>query len=141
MFCRFSHLYVFSLEKLIISINLFCLDLGHSCKLLRKNMGMIVINEGSLDVSKSIFLKKMSSHSAPFLCHQSSLTQILCLKSTKSVRSRSPSSYQTFCLLELYPWYMEAPRLGLELELQLPAYATATAMSDPSCICNLHCGS
>lgn len=25
---------------------------GHSCKLLRKNMGLIVINEGSLDVSK-----------------------------------------------------------------------------------------
>lgn len=26
---------------------------GHSCKLLRKNMGLIVINEGSLDVSKT----------------------------------------------------------------------------------------
>uniref|UniRef100_A0A452QUQ9 Phospholipid-transporting ATPase n=1 Tax=Ursus americanus TaxID=9643 RepID=A0A452QUQ9_URSAM len=27
------------------------INIGHSCKLLRKNMGMIVINEGSLDVS------------------------------------------------------------------------------------------
>ena len=37
---------------------------------------------------------------------------------------------------------MEVPRLGVELELQLPAYATATAiaMQDPSHVCNLyHC--
>ena len=27
---------------------------------------------------------------------------------------------------------MEVPRLGVELELKLPAYATATAMPDPS---------
>ena len=32
---------------------------------------------------------------------------------------------------------MEVPRLGVELELQLPAYATATAMWDPSHICDL----
>ncbi|KAG8516475.1 Phospholipid-transporting ATPase IA, partial [Galemys pyrenaicus] len=25
------------------------INIGHSCKLLKKNMGMIVINEGSLD--------------------------------------------------------------------------------------------
>ena len=30
-------------------------------------------------------------------------------------------------------WYV-VPRLGVELELQLPAYATATAMRDPSLI-------
>ena len=30
------------------------------------------------------------------------------------------------------------PRLGVELELQLPAYAMATAMGDLSRICNLH---
>ena len=34
---------------------------------------------------------------------------------------------------------MEVPRLGVKLELQLPAYTTATAMPDPSRICNLHC--
>ena len=33
---------------------------------------------------------------------------------------------------------MDIPRLGVELELQLLAYATATAMQDPSCICDLH---
>jgi len=34
--------------------------------------------------------------------------------------------------------HMEVPGLGVELELQLPAYTTATAMWDPSCICDLH---
>ena len=33
---------------------------------------------------------------------------------------------------------MEVPRLGAELELQLPAYTTAAAAQDPSCICDLH---
>ena len=33
---------------------------------------------------------------------------------------------------------MEVPRLGVESELQLPVYTTATAMPDPSRICNLH---
>ena len=32
---------------------------------------------------------------------------------------------------------MEVLRLGVKLELQLQAYATATAMQDPSHICNL----
>ena len=34
--------------------------------------------------------------------------------------------------------HMEVPRLGIELELQLPAYPTATATPDLSPICNLH---
>ena len=33
---------------------------------------------------------------------------------------------------------MEVPRLGVKLELQLPAYTTATGMLDPSHVCNLH---
>ena len=33
---------------------------------------------------------------------------------------------------------MEVPRPGVELELQLPAYTTGTAMRDPSHICDLH---
>ena len=34
--------------------------------------------------------------------------------------------------------HMEIPRLGVESELQLLAYTTATAMQDPSRACNLH---
>ena len=33
---------------------------------------------------------------------------------------------------------MEVPRLGVESELQLPAYTTDTAMQDPSHIFDLH---
>ena len=38
-----------------------------------------------------------------------------------------------------YGWHVEVPRLGVESELQLLAYATATAMQDLSCICDVHC--
>ena len=34
--------------------------------------------------------------------------------------------------------HTEVPRLGVESELQLLAYTTATATPDLSCICNLH---
>ena len=34
--------------------------------------------------------------------------------------------------------HMEVPRLGDELELQMPVYTTATETLDPSRICNLH---
>ena len=43
-----------------------------------------------------------------------------------------------FLLLGLNSQYMEVPRLGVSLELQLLDYATATATCDPSCVCNLH---
>ena len=33
---------------------------------------------------------------------------------------------------------MEVPRLKVELEVQLQAYAIATARPDLSCICDLH---
>ena len=46
-----------------------------------------------------------------------------------------------FVLLGLHPQHMGVPRLGVELELQLLAYATATAMPDLSCICKLRCSS
>ena len=36
-----------------------------------------------------------------------------------------------FCFLGLHLWHMEFPRLGIESELQLPAYATATTLPGP----------
>ena len=33
---------------------------------------------------------------------------------------------------------MQVPRLGVESELQLPAYTTATATWDPSCVFHPH---
>ena len=37
-----------------------------------------------------------------------------------------------------HPQHMEVPRLEIKLELQLPAYMTATPMPDLSHICDLH---
>ena len=44
-----------------------------------------------------------------------------------------------FVLLQLYPRHMEFPRLGLTLEQQLLAHATATATQDSSRVCELRC--
>ena len=37
-----------------------------------------------------------------------------------------------------HPWHIEVPRLGVEPELQLLAYTTATATQDLSCFCDLN---
>ena len=44
-------------------------------------------------------------------------------------------------LFRAAPWHIAVPRLGVELELQLLAYITATATQTPSCVCDLHHGS
>ena len=41
-----------------------------------------------------------------------------------------------FCFLGPQVWHMEVPRLRVQLEQQLLAYTTATAMWDPSRICD-----
>ena len=43
-----------------------------------------------------------------------------------------------FCVLGPQPQHMEVPRLGVQSELWLLAYTTATVTQDPSPICNLH---
>ena len=40
--------------------------------------------------------------------------------------------------LGLHLQHMGVPRLGVQLELPLPAYPTDTAMQDPSHFCDLH---
>ena len=41
-----------------------------------------------------------------------------------------------FCFLGPHSQHVEAPRLGVKSELQVPAYTTATP--DPSHVCDLH---
>ena len=43
-----------------------------------------------------------------------------------------------FCFLGLKVYHMEVLGLGVESELQLPAYITATTMQDLSRVCDLH---
>ena len=45
--------------------------------------------------------------------------------------------YLSFDLLGLHLWHMEVPRLGVQSELQLPAYTTATTTQGLSRICDL----
>ena len=45
------------------------------------------------------------------------------------------SSFFFLVFLGPYPWHVEVPRLGVQLEL---VNATATAMLDPSWVCDLH---
>ena len=45
------------------------------------------------------------------------------------------TQYIYFVFLGLYPWHIEAPKLGVQLQLQLAAYTTA--MQHLSHICNL----
>ena len=42
------------------------------------------------------------------------------------------------CFLGPHPQHKEVPRPGVKSELQLPFYATATAVRNPSCACDLH---
>ena len=46
--------------------------------------------------------------------------------------------YLFICFLRPHPQYMEVPRLGVQSELQLPSYATATVTQDLSRVCDLH---
>ena len=39
-----------------------------------------------------------------------------------------------FFFLRMHLRHMEVPRLRVKSEVQLPTYATATAMLDPSCV-------
>ena len=55
-----------------------------------------------------------------------------------SLRKISFFSFFFAFFLRLHQQHMEVPRLGVELELQLLAYAAATATRDPSCVCDLH---
>ena len=62
-------------------------------------------------------------------CHLSSISLLI---------TAMYSFNKSFCysfFLGPYLWHVEAPRPGVELELLLLAYATATAMPDPSHIC------
>ena len=43
-----------------------------------------------------------------------------------------------FVFLGQQLWHMEVPKLGVELELQLPSSATATTTWDPGQVCDLH---
>ena len=54
------------------------------------------------------------------------------------IPQEQPKRLFFFLLFRAVLWHMKVPRLGVTLELQLPAHTTATATWDPSCIRNLY---
>ena len=48
------------------------------------------------------------------------------------------SFFLSFFLFRATPLAYGSTRLGVRSELELPAYTTATAMPDRSCVCDLH---
>ena len=87
------------------------------------------------------------------LLHMGRLSDLLEVAHLNSQKPLSVSRQSPYCLpffyfsflllllfgiLGLHLQHVEVPRLGVELELQLPAYTTATATPDPSHICDPH---
>ena len=58
--------------------------------------------------------------------------------SIKRVDSSKSIFSDTFYFILFYFGHMEVPRLEVESDLQLPAYATTTATPHPSHVCDLH---
>ena len=75
------------------------------------------------------------------LMHFSDHARSLILCATRELLFCHFFSFLSFLFVFVGPhlWPMEVPRLGVELELQLLAYTTATAVPDPSSVCDLHC--
>ena len=89
----------------------------------------VILKLFSLEVSLNVGLSLMPRIS--FSDHQ----LILSFHTRSSLSLQLLFSFSFF--LQLYSWHMKIPGLGVKSELQLKAYATATAMLDPSSICNL----
>ena len=58
-------------------------------------------------------------------------------RSTSKASNQEALLFLRLFVLGLHQQHMEVPRLGVKSELQLPAYATAMATQDPSCIFDL----
>ena len=95
--------------------------------------------QSSFTVIPLLFFYPLKTHSyAPALTCTKSYSLLYAQHYETGIQSGQIDFSFPFCFLELHLWNMAVPRLGVELELQLPAYAMATAMPDPSHICKLH---
>ena len=97
--------------------------------------GWVISGERLLNLS--LLLRKLGTTAA-------TATQAFVSSCMQSTERRSHAEegalfyFLCFCFLGPHPRHMEVPRPGVELELQLLAYATATEMPDPSQICDPH---
>ena len=88
------------------------------------------------------FLRTASTHSSPGILFFPRLPEIghtflnFCLSCYPLWLSSN--SFFCCCFLGPHPQHMGVPRLGVKLELQLPAYTTAPATPDLIHICDLY---
>ena len=71
-------------------------------------------------------------------CRLKEASQSSRLSQTSVTFSLSPFTHIQFVFLGLHLWHMAVPRWGVESELQLRAYTSATAKWDLSHVCDLH---
>ena len=100
-----------------------------------------MLKDSSQSLQKDLGLSPFLLHLRHYLLSGNSPTAAFYLSNSDPSLMSQFIFILLFCLLSfggLHLWNIEVPRLGVELELLLPAYATATATWDPSCICKLH---
>ena len=71
---------------------------------------------------------------------QSSISSCFCSVTSYYLKDYpcTPVFIFIFCFLGLHLQHMKVPRVGVQSEIQQPAYTTATAMQDLSCLCYQH---
>ena len=95
----------------------------------RTEFSVLLSNERNCYSFNSEFLQVTIIHSSDdlFFFFASALSHLTLLFCVLASSSSSSSFFFFFCFLEPHSRDMEVPRLGVEWELQLPAYTTATA--------------
>ena len=72
------------------------------------------------------------------LASSSVLARFISAESQRKLPSMYSFISLFFVFLGLLLWHMEVPRLGYSRELSMLTYTTATAIQDPSRVCDLH---
>ena len=115
------------MEDGIIKRKYICVWLGHSVvqQKLAQHCKSTLLN-------KKIKKPKKPTHTKKYLYYWNELFPCVCVYVCVYV------FIFAFFFKGPHPWHMEVPRLGVKSELQLLAYATATAMWDLNHIYDLH---
>ena len=129
----------------------FCAQIffAHDCTYIRKNARCVLLTLIPI-------IAKMDNHSCSeiisYVCcvlgcvcacmHAHNEWNMKAKKSKRLIFKTTPCNILVifFFFLQPHLWYMEVSKLGVEWELQLSAYATAIAMCNLNCICDLCCG-
>ena len=91
----------------------------------------------NITITSESSLIPLFSQCLPPLWHQRRQQLFIFFHPCALCEASSPQCNFFFVFLGLYLQHMEVTKLGVESELQVPVYATAIAMPDPSRVCHL----